>query len=66
MKCQKCGAEMDFIQGVTTHYRMEQFHCPKCHHTIVVAGGKIHEGYIAEHWYQTDFGADVVYYIENK
>lgn len=66
LKCSECGAESEFIAGATNiaGERMEQFHCPKCHHTVVVLRGKAIKGYIAEQYIQNDWGYDVVYYIE--
>ena len=63
-KC-KCGKQAEFVAGVDQFDRLEQYHCPHCHSTFVTNGHKfISEGHIGEYWYQTDFGADVVYYIE--
>lgn len=36
MKCKKCNAEMNFVAGEEIlDTRLEQYHCPECHHTIV-------------------------------
>lgn len=65
--CNKCGHKAQFIQGVTTFDRIEQYHCPHCHNTFICTGnGKfLKEGHIAEHWYDTGNGYnEVIYYIE--
>lgn len=36
MKCEKCNTEMKFVAGENIlDTRLEQYHCPECHHTIV-------------------------------
>lgn len=48
-KCTKCGADAEFVQGMTEFDReVEQYHCPKCHHTfITTSGGKfVRDGHI--------------------
>lgn len=51
MKCKKCNAEMDFIQGENIlDTRLEQYHCPKCHWTCVFnyITGSIREGILPD------------------
>lgn len=51
MKCEKCQSEMNFVAGESIFdTRLEQYHCPACHHTIVYncATGKKREGVLKD------------------
>ena len=53
MKCKKCGAEADFVQGENVlDTRLEQYHCPECHFTWVwnKLTGSVRKGTLSDRW----------------
>ena len=52
MEC-TCNTEMEFVQGENIfESRLEQYHCPKCHRTIVInrTNGHIREGTLSDRY----------------
>ena len=51
MNCEKCNTEMRFVARENIlDTRLEQYHCPNCHHTIVknLLTGTIREGHLED------------------
>ena len=47
MNCKKCNSKMNFVIGENLlDTRLEQYHCPNCHNTIIknLLTGTVEEG----------------------